>query len=150
MTSSDNDAEDEPQPEQLEDSNESEFNFSDEDSEYILDGKGQDWKQDLHNIFLNAAEFRQTTIKRMNGTRLEEFAQEYSVNCTLCGIIITTDLEHNCIIGYNLGQIHPKMIPETLCNEIFWNIPEKVQRNDNACLAAVELLQSKKNPQTRE
>ena len=40
MTSSDNDAEDEPQPEQLEDSNELEFNFSDEDSEYILNGKG--------------------------------------------------------------------------------------------------------------
>ena len=68
MTSDDNNAEDESQPEQLEDSNESEFNFSDEETEYILDGKGQDWKQDLHNIFLNAAEFRQTTIKRMNGT----------------------------------------------------------------------------------
>ncbi|CAI2188848.1 16523_t:CDS:1, partial [Funneliformis geosporum] len=72
----------------------------------------------------------------MNGTRLEEFAQEYSVNCTLCGTIITTELEHECIIGYNLGQIHPEMIPETLCNEIFWNIPEEVQRNDDACLAA--------------
>ena len=42
------------------------------------------------------------------------------------------------------------MIPETLCNEIFWNIPEEVQRNDNACLAAVELLQPKRNPQIRE
>ena len=146
MTSENNDIEEEPQPEQSENSNKSEFNFSDEETEYILDGKGQDWKQDLHNIFLNAAEFRQTTIKRMNGTRLEEFTQEYSVNYTLCGTIITTDLEHECIIGYDLGQIHPEMISETLCNEIFWKIPEEVQRNDNACLAAVELLQPKKNP----
>jgi hypothetical protein len=42
MTSSDDDAEDESQLEQLEDSNKSEFNFSDEDTEYILDEKGQD------------------------------------------------------------------------------------------------------------
>ncbi|CAI2196076.1 4186_t:CDS:2, partial [Funneliformis geosporum] len=40
------------------------------------------------------AEFRQTIIKRMNGNKLEEFAQEYFVNCTLCGIIITTNLDH--------------------------------------------------------
>ena len=42
------------------------------------------------------------------------------------------------------------MIPETLTNEIFWNIPEEVQRNDDACLAAIELLQPVKNPQNRE
>ena len=99
---------------------------------------------------MKAAEFRQTTIKRMNGNQLEEFAQEYSVNCTLCGTIITTNLDHECIVGYNLGQIHPEMVPETLINEVFWDIPEEVQRNDNACLAAVGLLQPTKNPQTRD
>ena len=41
------------------------------------------------------------------------------------------------------------MMPETLHNEVFWDIPEELQRNDNACLAAVELLQPIKNPQTR-
>ena len=46
---------------------ESEFNFSEDEIESTLDGKGGDWRQDMHNIFLNAAEFRQTTIKRMNG-----------------------------------------------------------------------------------
>ncbi len=148
MVSSKRDEEDEQQLEHPEESDESEFNFSEDELESILDGKGQDWRQDLHNIFLNAAEFRQTTIKRMNGHQLEEYAQEYSVNCTLCGKIITTDLNHDCIIGYNLGQIHPEMVPETLHTEVFWDIPEEVQRNDNACLAAVELLQPTKNPQT--
>ncbi|CAI2199646.1 12000_t:CDS:1, partial [Funneliformis geosporum] len=90
----------------------------------------------------------QTTIKRMNGSKLEEFAQEYSVNCTLCGMIITTNLDHECIVGYNLGQIHPEMVPETLINEVFWDIPEKIQQDDEARLAAVELLKPIKNPQT--
>ncbi|CAI2188647.1 18328_t:CDS:2 [Funneliformis geosporum] len=61
----------------------------------------------------------------MNGSKLEEFAQEYSVNCTLYRTIITTNLDHECIVGYNLGQIHPEMVPETLINEVFWDIPEK-------------------------
>ena len=86
----------------------------------------------------------------MNGNKLEEFAQEYSVNCTLCGTIITTNLNHECIVGYNLGQIHPEMVPETLINEVFWDIPEKVQQNDEACLAAVELLKPINNPQIRD
>jgi hypothetical protein len=107
MKSDGDDEEIEQQLEQLEGCNESDFNFSDEETEYILDGRGQDWRQDLHNIFLNAAEFRQTTIKRMNGTRLEEFAQEYSVNCTLCKTIITIDLEHECINRYDLGRKIP-------------------------------------------
>ena len=135
---------------QIEPNSGSEFSFSEDEIETIIDGKGKDWRQDMHNIFLSAAEFRQTTIKRMNGNRLEEFAQEYSVNCTLCGKIITTDLNHECIIGYNLGQVHPDMIPEMLTNEVFWDIPEEVQREDNACLAAIELLQPVKNPQNRE
>ena len=126
---------------------ESEFNYSESETETIPDGKGKDWRQDMHNIFLSAAEFRQTTIKRMNSNQLEEFAQEYSTNCTLCEKDVTMDLNHECIIGYNLGQIHPEMIPETLTNEVFWKIPEKVQRNDDACLAAVELLQPAKNPE---
>ena len=42
------------------------------------------------------------------------------------------------------------MIPEILTNEVFWDIPEEVQREDNACLAAIELLQPVKNPQNRE
>jgi hypothetical protein len=37
------------------------------------------------------------------------------------------------------------MIPETLTNAVFWDIPEEVQRNDEACLAAVKLLQPVKN-----
>ncbi|CAI2197056.1 7476_t:CDS:1, partial [Funneliformis geosporum] len=94
------------------------------------------------------AEFRQTTIKRMNGNKLEEFAQEYSVNCTLCGTIITINLDHKCIVGYNLRQIHPEIVPETLINKVFWDIPEKVQQDDEARLAAVELLKPIKNPQT--
>ncbi|CAI2195397.1 9429_t:CDS:2, partial [Funneliformis geosporum] len=61
---------------------------------------------------------------------------EYSVNCTLCGTIITTALHHECIIGYNLRQLYPEMVPETLSTEVFWDIPEEVQRNDEACLAA--------------
>ncbi|CAI2197627.1 12201_t:CDS:1, partial [Funneliformis geosporum] len=76
------------------------------------------------------------------------YAQEYSVNCTLCGTIITTNLRYECIIRYNLGQLHPEMVPETLSTEVFWDIPEEVQRNDEACLAAVELLKPIKNPQT--
>ena len=150
ITSDENDSENEQQMSQMNEDNESEFNFSESEVETIIDGKGKDWRQDMHNIFLNAAEFRQTTIKRMNGNRLEEFAQEYSINCTLCGKIITMDLNHECIIGYDLGQLHPDMIPETLTNEVFWEIPEEVQRNDNACLAAVKLLKPTKNPQTRE
>ncbi|CAI2191216.1 5431_t:CDS:2, partial [Funneliformis geosporum] len=59
----------------------------------------------------------------MNGSKLEEFAQEYSVNCTLCGTIIITELDHEYI-------------------------PEKVQQDDEARLAAVELLEPIKNPQT--
>jgi len=145
-----NNTDNEQQVKQTNDDSESEFNFSEDETETILDGKGKDWRQDMHDIFLNAAEFRQTTIKRMNGNRLEEFAQEYSVECTLCRKVITMDLNHECIVGYNLGQLHPEMIPETLTNEIFWNIPEEVQRNDDACLAAIELLQPVKNPQNRE
>ncbi|CAI2194917.1 9688_t:CDS:1, partial [Funneliformis geosporum] len=84
----------------------------------------------------------------MNGNRLEEYAQEYSVNYTLCGIIITTNLYHECIIGYNLEQLHPEMVPETLSTEVFWDIPEEVQRNDEACFTTVELLKLINNPQT--
>ncbi|CAI2179509.1 3355_t:CDS:2 [Funneliformis geosporum] len=50
----------------------------------------------------------------MNGNQLEEYAQEYSVNYTL--------------------------FPETLNTEVFWDIPEEMQWNDEACLAAVKLL----------
>ena len=57
------------------------------------------------------------------------------------------DLNHNCVVGYKLGQIHPEMIPEALTSEIFWDIPEKVQQHDEACRAAVELLQPSLNPQ---
>jgi hypothetical protein len=60
------------------------------------------------------------------------------------------DLEHDCIVGYELSQIHPEMIPEALTNEIFWDIPEKVQLHDKACRAAVELLQPLLNPQTSD
>ena len=83
----------------------------------------------------------------MQNHSLIEVRQDYSVNCTLCGKIITTNLEHDCIVGYNLGQIHPDMTPEALTNEIFWNIPEEVQQHDEACRAAVELLQPSFNPQ---
>ncbi|CAI2196332.1 10825_t:CDS:1, partial [Funneliformis geosporum] len=92
----------------------------------------------------------QTIIKRMNGNKLEEFAQEYSVNCNLCGTIITTELDYECIVNYNLGQIHPEMVSETLINEVFWDIPKKVQQDDEARLAAVELLKPIKNLQTRD
>ncbi|CAI2192084.1 7975_t:CDS:2, partial [Funneliformis geosporum] len=46
----------------------------------------------------------------MNGNKLEEFAQEYSVNYTLCEIIITTNLDFECIVSYNLRQIYSEMI----------------------------------------
>ena len=42
------------------------------------------------------------------------------------------------------------MIPEMLTNAVFWDIPEEVQRNDEACLAAVKLLQPSKNSQEHE
>ncbi|CAI2189272.1 12651_t:CDS:2, partial [Funneliformis geosporum] len=42
------------------------------------------------------------------------------------------------------------IVPETLSTEVFWDIPKEVQRNDEACLTAVELLKPIKNPQTRE
>ncbi|CAI2192495.1 8714_t:CDS:1, partial [Funneliformis geosporum] len=58
----------------------------------------------------------------MNGNKIEEFAQEYSVNCILYRMIITTDLVHECIMGYNLRQIHPEIVPKTLINEVFWDI----------------------------
>ncbi|CAI2197167.1 1268_t:CDS:1, partial [Funneliformis geosporum] len=74
----------------------------------------------------------------MNSSKLEEFAQEYSVNCNLCDTIITTNLDHEYIVRYSLGQEHPEIIPETLINEVFWDIPEKVQQDDEARLAAVE------------
>jgi hypothetical protein len=130
--------------------NESEYYSSQEDLESVLDGKGKDWRQDMHNIFLQAAEFKQTTVKQMQDRSLVEVRQDYSVNCTLCGKIITMDLEHDCIVGYKLGQVHPEMIPEALINEIFWDIPEKVQQHDEACRAAVELLQPPLNPQTSD
>ncbi|CAI2198373.1 6743_t:CDS:1, partial [Funneliformis geosporum] len=57
-------------------------------------------------------------------------------------------LHHECIVGYNLRQLHPEMVSETLSTEVFWDIPEEMQRNDEACLAAVELLKLIKNPQT--
>jgi hypothetical protein len=86
----------------------------------------------------------------MQNCSLVEVRQDYSVNCTLCGKIITMDLEHDCIIRYKLDQIHPEIIPEALTNEIFWDIPEKVQHHDEACRAAVELLQPLLNPQTSD
>ena len=94
----------------------------------------------MHNIYLQAAEFKQTTVKQMQNCSLVEVRQDYSVSCTLCGKIITIDLEHDCIIGYKLGQIHPEMVPEALTNEVFWDIPEKVQHHYEACRTAVELL----------
>src|SRR5688500_7071333 len=66
----------------------------------------------------------------MKNNVLVETRQDYSVNCTLCEKIITTELEHNCIVGYGLGQIHPEMKPEALVNEVFWEIPEAVQQQD--------------------
>lgn len=68
----------------------------------------------------------------MKNNALVETRQDYSVNCTLCGKIITTELDHNCIVGYGLGQIHPDMKPEALVNEVFWEIPEAVQQQDEA------------------
>ena len=125
---------------------ESEYYSSQEDLESILDGKGKDWRQDMHEIYLQAAEFKQTTVKQMQNHSLVEVRQDYSVNCTLCRKIITMDLEHDCVVRYNLGQIHPEMIPEALTNEVFWIIPEKVQQHDEACRAAVDLLQPSFNP----
>jgi len=86
----------------------------------------------MHDIYLQAAEFKQVTIKQMKNNALVETRQDYSANCTLCEKIITMELEHNCIVGYGLGQIHPEMKPEALVNEVFWEIPEAVQQQDKA------------------
>ncbi|CAI2192636.1 11374_t:CDS:2, partial [Funneliformis geosporum] len=115
-----------------------------------LDQKRRNYKRTMANSWMKTAELRQTTIKRINGSKLEEFAQEYSVNCTLCETIITTNLDHECIVGYNLEQIHSEMVSETLINEVFWDIPKMVQQDDEARLAAVELLKPIKNPQARD
>jgi hypothetical protein len=106
----------------------SESNYSLEDNKSLIDGKGHDWRQDIHDIYLQAAEFKQVTVKQMKNNTLVETRQDYSVNCTLCGKVITMELEHNCIVGYGLGQIHPEMKPEALVNEVFWEIPEAVQQ----------------------
>jgi hypothetical protein len=54
------------------DDNESEYYSSQEDLESILNGKGKDWRQDMHNIFLQAAEFKQKTVKQMQDRSLVE------------------------------------------------------------------------------
>ncbi|CAI2187384.1 17502_t:CDS:2, partial [Funneliformis geosporum] len=79
----------------------------------------------------------------MNGNKLEEFAQEYFVNCNSYRIIITTDLDHECIISYNLRQIHPKMIPETLINEVFWDISEKEKTNSEELISIMDEVYQK-------
>ena len=129
-------------------SNSSNLELQNDDIESILDGKGKDWRQDLHDIHLQVAEFKQVTVKQMKNRSLKEVHQEYSASCTLCGKIITENLDHNCVIGYGLGQIHPEMISEALTNDVFWEIPEKVQRADEACKAALALLQPDNNPET--
>ncbi|CAI2168474.1 3649_t:CDS:2 [Funneliformis geosporum] len=73
-----------------------------------------------------SAEFKHIIIKQINSNHFKEFAQEYSVNCILCGIIIITDLDYECIVGYNLRQIHPEIVSNTLINKVFWDISEKV------------------------
>ena len=129
-------------------SNSVEPELQNDEIESILDGKGKDWRQDLHNIYLQVAEFKQVTVKQMKNGSLEEVHQEYSASCTLCGKIITENLDHNRVIGYGLGQIHPEMIPEALNNDVFWEIPEEVQRADEACRATLALLQPDNNSET--
>ena len=38
---------------------------------------------------------------------------------------------HGCEFGFGVGQIHPDMDPEYLCNEIFWSEPEAVIREQD-------------------
>ena len=68
--------------------NESEYYSSQEDLESILYGKGKDWKQDMHNIYLQVAEFKQTAVKQMQDHSLVKVRQDYSVSCTLCGKLL--------------------------------------------------------------
>ena len=61
----------------------------------------------------------------MQNGELVEVNRSYTFTCTLCNAITTTRIEHECQIGYGLGQIRSDMDPQYLCNEVFWNPPDE-------------------------
>ena len=50
----------------------SESNYSSEEDKSIIDGKGHNWRQDMHDIYLQAAEFKQVTVKQLKNNALVE------------------------------------------------------------------------------
>lgn len=103
-----------------------EYDWRNESDEYNL-------QQDLHNIYLQNANFQQTISRQMeiSSYTFTTISTSFRTNCIICNDdLTTTGIDHFCHVGYSLGQVHPEMDPSALVNEIWWTIPDAVQKEN--------------------
>lgn len=106
------------------------------DISYSVDWENEpedyDLRQNLHEIYMQQAEYRQVIVRRMDqNLDFYEVTTTFVTICTTCQVELSHGINHQCLIGYEPGQQHPEMNPAALVNDVWWEIPTAVQQEND-------------------